>query len=272
MVTWLYSVTMLVAIVTCSLLLRRFQKSLSLTPMEKLSIGLAAFIGAMIGAKLPFLIFQLWQISTAETPDQSWTSVLVGSWFANGKTIMFGIVGGYFAVEIAKYAMSIKTRTGDSFAVPVAVGVALGRLGCFCAGCCHGTPTELPWGVHFSVADVDENVRRHPTQIYEFVFHLTAAAFLLVAYLKLYRPKTKSPDPTWFEIIFWGNLIKVYILSYLIYRIATEEIRPEMEIWFSLTAYQLFAILLVPIFLAIWAWEIAGRVKRLAEPAEAKPE
>ena len=265
MVTWLYSLTMMFAIVACSVLLRRFQKKLPLEPKEKLLIGLAAFIGAMIGAKLPFLIFQLWQVSTNDSTQTSWSSVLLGSWFANGKTIMFGIVGGYFAVEFAKWILSIKTRTGDSFAVPVAVGVALGRLGCFFAGCCHGVETELPWGVHFTIADGDSEVLRHPTQIYEFLFHTVAASVLLVFYLKLYRNnKPLRQRPGWFEIIFWGNLIKAYILLYLFYRIATEEIRPEPEIWLSLTAYQWFAIFLVPVFLMLWTWDVVGRIGRLS--------
>ena len=71
------------------------------------------------------------------------------AWFDNGKTILFGLVGGYFGVELAKAILGVTIKTGDSFAVPVAAAVAVGRLACFVGGCCFGKPTGLPWGVDF---------------------------------------------------------------------------------------------------------------------------
>ena len=115
----------------------------------------------MIGAKLPFVL-------------ADWEGLASGrAWFENGKTIVFGLVGGYFGVELAKALLGVRVKTGDSFAVPVAAALAIGRLGCFVAGCCHGTVTTLPWGVDFG-----DGLRRHPTQLYESAFHLTAALVL----------------------------------------------------------------------------------------------
>ena len=112
----------------------------------------------MIGAKLPFVL-------------ADWQGLLSGrAWFENGKTIVFGMVGGYFGVELAKALLGVRVKTGDSFAVPVAAAVAVGRLGCFAAGCCHGRSRALPWGVDFG-----DGLRRHPTQLYESAFHSTAA-------------------------------------------------------------------------------------------------
>ena len=51
---------------------------------------------------------------------------------------MCGIVGGYFGVELAKWTLDVRIKTGDTFAVPVAVGVAIGRVACFVGGCCYG--------------------------------------------------------------------------------------------------------------------------------------
>ena len=126
---------------------RRTQRALKLVWWERLGILAGAFCGAMIGAKLPFLF-------------TDWQSLLSGAaWFQNGKTIVCGLAGGYLGVEIAKWSLDIRTRTGDSFAVPVAVTVGIGRFGCFHAQCCHGTPTTLPWGVVFTSVDAQP---RHP--------------------------------------------------------------------------------------------------------------
>lgn len=213
---------MLASIVSGALLLRRFQSDLQLSPDQRIGIGIAAFCGAMLGAKLPFLL-------------ADWPGVLDGTvWFANGKTILCGMVGAYLAVEIAKWVLGVRTKTGDSFVVPVAVAIAIGRLGCFAASCCYGTPTSLPWGVQFPLVD---QLTRHPTQVYESLFH---GAFAALAYVLIRRK------------IFAGQLAKLYILSYLVYRFATEFIRPEAIVAGGWTAYQWFAIAVAPLF--VWLW------------------
>lgn len=63
-------------------------------------------------------------------------------------------------------------RLADLFAPALALGHAIGRLGCFSAGCCHGGPTSMPWGVTFTnpYCQTDPhymNMPLHPTQLYE---------------------------------------------------------------------------------------------------------
>jgi phosphatidylglycerol:prolipoprotein diacylglycerol transferase len=211
---------MLAAVGIGIVLARRTQQPLGLTGWQRLGIGLGAFCGAMIGAKLPFVL-------------SDWEGLLSGqAWFDNGKTIVFGLVGGYFGVELAKWTMQICVKTGDSFAVPVAAAVAIGRLACFVGGCCFGTETTLPWGVDFG-----DGRPRHPIQIYEFIFHLTAACGL--AWLGR-------------RGMLRGQLIKLYIIGYLAFRFASEFIRPEPVLWAGLTGYQLAALALVPCFAALW--------------------
>lgn len=220
-----YTLLMVAAIVTCSLLLRRTQRRLPLSAVEKLGVGIGAFCGAMIGAKLPFVL-------------SDWEGLVSGAaWFSNGKTIMFGIVGGYFGVEIAKWIMEIQVKTGDTFAAPVAFAVSIGRVACFQGGCCYGTPTALPWGVVFPTAIDAPSLPRHPTQLYEASFHFVAGMLLLWL-----------GQRGWFR----GQLIKLYLLSYLIYRFATEFIRPEARIWFGITGYQAVALALLPLFAWLW--------------------
>ncbi|MEZ6134502.1 MAG: prolipoprotein diacylglyceryl transferase [Pirellulaceae bacterium] len=188
-----------------------------LSTEQKSAVGLAAFIGAALGAKLPFLF-------TGDPSLGSWI------WLSDGKTILGGICGGYVAVELAKRAVGIQVRTGDNFAVPVAVAIAAGRLGCFAGGCCFGEVTMLPIGVHFPLSGDAVGTLRHPAQLYEFIFHVTAIAWLLPA--ERYQ---------WWS----GRRLTIYLTSYLIYRFVSEWIRPEPHILLGLTAYQLAAAVML---------------------------
>ncbi|MDE2291260.1 MAG: prolipoprotein diacylglyceryl transferase [Elusimicrobia bacterium] len=206
-------------------LARRSQAELGLPPRERRVLALAAFCGGFIGAKLPYL---------GSLPGTLWSAAF---WLGNGRTILGGLVGGYLAVEAAKAWLGVTTKTGDAFAVPVAVAVGIGRLSCFCARCCYGTPTALPWGVDFG-----DGVPRHPTQLYETAFHLSMA-------LVLWRLRSRG--------LLKRQLLKLYILSYLVYRFLTEFIRPEPRVAGPFTAYQLAALMLMPVFAGLWVLDAA---------------
>ena len=93
--TWEYPLIMFAAIATGFALSRRSQGQLSLSTLQKFGLAGGAFCGAMLGAKLPFVL-------------ADWEGLLSGrAWLDNGKTIMFGMVGGYFGVELAKGALEI---------------------------------------------------------------------------------------------------------------------------------------------------------------------
>jgi len=219
---WLYQVIIALAILTGVALSRRTQRGVPLTTLQRLGIGIGAFVGAMLGAKLPFAV-------------ADWRNLLSGgAWFSDGKTILTGLVGGYFGVVIAKWSLDVHARTGDSFAVPVAASVAVGRLGCFVAGCCYGCVTTLPWGVVFPQHG---SLPRHPTQLYEAAFHASAAVSLW-----------------WLQKagMFRGNLMKLYIIAYACYRFLTEFIRDEEPLWLNLTGYQWASLLLIVLFAGLW--------------------
>jgi phosphatidylglycerol:prolipoprotein diacylglycerol transferase len=195
----------------------------SLTPMERLAIGLAAFAGGTLGARLPFVI------------SVSSEGLSFYQWLGDGKTITTGLVGAYLGVELVKLVLGIRVKTGDDFAVPMALALAVGRWGCFFNGCCYGTPTSLPWGVDFG-----DGVPRHPTQIYESLFHAFMAGVLI-------------------EIVRRGWLkyqrLKFYLLAYFAYRFLTEFIRPEPTGWLDLTIYQWVAALASFGLLLQWWWD-----------------
>jgi prolipoprotein diacylglyceryltransferase len=128
---------------------------------------------------------------------------------------------------VTKKRLDIRVKTGDTFALPLAL--AVGRWGCFFNGCCYGVETTLPWGVSFRQKD-GAWLRCHPTQIYESLFHFAMACVLL-------------------KVMCQGALkrqrLKLYLICYGVYRFLTELIRPE-EVWLlGLTAYQWGALGLV---------------------------
>jgi prolipoprotein diacylglyceryltransferase len=98
------------------------------------------------------------------------------------RSIEGAIAGGIVAVELYKRAAGISARTGARFALPLAVGVAVGRIGCYFAGLddfTYGTATALPWGHDFG-----DGVLRHPVQLYE------SAAMAAFAIVYLWRARS----------------------------------------------------------------------------------
>jgi len=161
----------------------------------------AAALGALVGSRVLGLLEQ------APTTGWHWGALLQGG---GGKTIVGGLLGGWLAVELAKLGTGIRSRTGDLFAIPLCLGIAVGRIGCFLAGLAddtYGSPTTLPWGVNFG-----DGVPRHPTQLYELLF-LLALAWVL-------HRLSKSPHRE-------GTLFRLFMAAYLTWRLVIDCLKPQ---------------------------------------------
>lgn len=159
-------------------------------------------LGAALGNKLVFLI---------ERPD-----VALAMWQGQpvwpGQSIVGGLLGGLIGVEVAKKLTGQTRSTGDAMVLPIAVGLGLGRIGCFFAGLhddTYGLPTTLPWGVDFG-----DGMPRHPTQLYEI-------AVVLALGVTLHRARFTTP----------GLAFKVFLSSYLAWRFAVEFLKPVPVAW-----------------------------------------
>ncbi|MFM7160896.1 MAG: prolipoprotein diacylglyceryl transferase [Planctomycetaceae bacterium] len=215
-----YTFWMVLAVLVSWGLGRRSRRLVPLARGERWAIAAGAFSGSMLAARLPFAVAQFAGLLGE------------GPWGGSGKTILFGMVGGYVGVEAVKGALGLKLKTGDSLAMPVAAGIAVGRIACFVGGCCYGTPTGLPWGVVFH-----DQIPRHPTQLYEAGFHAVAAVALGWLHAQ-----------GWFRL----QLIKLYFLVYFAYRFVTEWLRPEPVLAGGLTFYQWSALLFAGLFVVLW--------------------
>lgn len=224
-----YSAFMLTALVAFVLIRRSSLVRRSAVPIKHPKsrwLPIAAFVGGMFGAKLPFLVI----------PDEVHSTSGIG-WFSDGKTVVTGIIGAYVAVELLKVFLGIRERTGDTFALPLAVAMSIGRLGCYFNGCCAGNPTTLAVGIDFG-----DGLKRHPAQLYESVFHLTLAIILLMS-----RNDVRLKD----------QQLKFYLLCYCVFRFVIEYLRPAPRLAFSLTFYQ-YAVIVLAAGL-VWQWRYHAR-------------
>lgn len=98
-----------------------------------------AAIGALLGSRILGLLEQVLYLHI------TWRTFLL----PGGRTTVGGLLGGWIAVGLIKRLRPLRGRAGDLFAVPLCMGIAIGRIGCFVAGPADGTygaATSLPWG------------------------------------------------------------------------------------------------------------------------------
>src|SRR5207244_3111968 len=100
-------------------------------------------VGACVGGKLLYWASDPWlMLSHSQDPI-----FLMG-----GKSVVGALVGALIAVEWMKLRIGLTRHTGDLFAIPAAVGIAIGRVGCFLTGLddeTYGIPASLPWAIDF---------------------------------------------------------------------------------------------------------------------------
>lgn len=165
----------------------------------------AAAVGALVGSRVLGLLEQAPRI------DLTWQQVFLPG---GGKTIVGGLLGGWIAVELTKKLAGIRKRTGDLFAIPLCIAIAIGRIGCFLAGLAddtYGRPTALPWAVDFG-----DGIGRHPTQAYEIVF--LAAVALALTYLQR-RADLRN-----------GQVFRTFLAAYLAWRFLIDFLKPQPEL------------------------------------------
>jgi phosphatidylglycerol:prolipoprotein diacylglycerol transferase len=184
----------------------------SLDAARILDLGIYIIISALIGAKLLLLVTDFGVFRN--DPRELLTLARSGGVFYGGLILAVAVALWY----IRRSGLPLWT-TCDVFAPGIALGHAIGRVGCFFAGCCYGKPTTLPWGITFTDPFAASNVgtplgvHLHPTQLYE------AGAELLILFGLLL---TEKKGKTYAGRTFW-----LYILLYAISRYIIEIFRGD---------------------------------------------
>ena len=143
----------------------------------------AELLGGILGAKLYYVLF--------ETPSaQTWGQVLRTLFSGSGVTWYGGFVlatlSGIWVVKRHKASL---VSILDASAPALAIGYAIGRIGCQLAGDgCYGIPTDLPWGMAYPRGVVPTLEKVHPTPVYETLMGLAIFGILWATRRRLLRP------------------------------------------------------------------------------------
>jgi phosphatidylglycerol---prolipoprotein diacylglyceryl transferase len=186
-----------------ALLLWTSKRARTLSQSQKiaLDIGMLTLISGLVGARAAHIFF--------EQPALYWQQPSLIMRLDLGGYVYFG---GFFAA-LATVSAYIKLYLKQSFrawldffAPIVSLGTAIGRLGCFVAGCCYGKYCELPWAIS----------GRHPTQLYLLLSELCVFAALILAEKKKFL---KNP----------GDVFLLWICTYSAIRLFIENWRDDFR-------------------------------------------
>ena len=179
-------------------------------PAERImDLGPWLILGAIAGARTLYVI-SYWREQFADKPI--WEIFMVQH---GGLVYYGGLVGSSLAyILYAGWKKLPLWKGGDILAPSVALGHALGRIGCFFNGCCYGRQCSWPWGITYPdrPGGPPSGIPLHPTQIYESVLN-----FILYATLAwLYRRKK-----------FDGQIFAIYLVGYAFIRSFVEMFRGD---------------------------------------------
>lgn len=203
-------------------------------------LGLYILAAGLVGSKLLMVVTE-WN----ELGD--WRRIFSFDLLRSGGVFFGGFLGAFLASVILMWMWKLPwRRTADAFAPGVALGHAIGRLGCFSAGCCWGKPTTSWLGVRFTekaneLTGVPIDVALIPTQLIE-----AAANFLIFGAL-LWLRKRRAFD---------GQVIYSYLMLYSVARFTIEFWRddPRGSI-FGISTSQFIAILLFALGAALMIYQ-----------------
>jgi phosphatidylglycerol:prolipoprotein diacylglycerol transferase len=142
-----YGVMLLIAIVSSTLLAVRRGRSMGIHPDQVLALIFWMFVPGIVGARA-FYVIEYWPSFHRATLGQTVAAVAN---VAQGGLVVYGSLLCGLAGLIAfawKNRLSLMVL-GDLMVPSVALGMALGRVGCLLNGCCFGDTCDLPWAITF---------------------------------------------------------------------------------------------------------------------------
>ena len=155
----------------------------------------------------------------------------------NNRTVVGGLLGGLFGVELTKKFIGVRTSSGDLFTFPLILGMMVGRVGCLLGGLednTFGVATDLPWGL-----DLGDGVKRHPTNLYEILW-LAVIWSVLLALEKRWNLAS-------------GARFKLFMVLYLAFRFAVEFIKPLPIIALGLSSIQWACVAGLLYYFRVWS-------------------
>jgi phosphatidylglycerol:prolipoprotein diacylglycerol transferase len=214
-----------------------------LDPDALTSLGLWAIVGALVGAKA-LLLFRSFDELTGSAADVMAFLTSAGDFYG-------GFIGGLVAAALFFWRNPRVPfwKSADVCAPAIALGQAIGRIGCLMAGDDYGSATSVPWAVTFtdpeaaSIGGAPLGVPLHPVQLYESLFCLALFVFLV----RLARRRHRD-----------GDVILAYTVIYAIGRFVLEFFRGDADRGFvfggPLSTSQFIAVLMLLLAGAAYVW------------------
>ena len=239
--------------------LTRSARDEGLDPDALTSLGIWAIVGALIGAKALLVLRSAGEYLAS--PSDLWSTSLLTS----AGDFYGGFIGGLAASALFfwKHPRVAVWRSADLCAPAIALGQAIGRIGCFMAGDDYGRPASVPWAVTFTDPDAARiggaplGVPLHPVQLYE-------SAVCLLLFFVLVRLERRGHRD--------GDVIAAYTLLYAIARFVLEYFRGDADRGFVfgglLSTSQFIAAILIPLAAIVLAARHRGG--RITPPPQKK--
>jgi len=234
----------------------RFSRQQGIDPDLAWNFGILIVLAGIVGSKILYIITDWTFFSAHPREIFTWNTMQAAGVFSGGLIAALLAAAWY----IRHYHLPA-LRICDAFSPGLALGHAIGRIGCFAAGCCYGKPTTHFWGVTFTNPLAYELVGTplhealEPTQLFESAVEL--ANFVVLAWM-LKRKK------------FDGQVFAAYFILYGAARYFLEFLRgdPGRGSVFNgfMTLTQLISLGLVVAGGLIW-WLRSGSARTV--PAEA---
>jgi phosphatidylglycerol:prolipoprotein diacylglycerol transferase len=203
------------------------------------------FLGGAIGARAVYVVAHPESIHSLGDIVRSW----------QGGNVFYGcILGGLTGSIIYWFRRPFPFWKMTDVAAPaVAIGIAIGRIGCYLNGCCHGAVCEWPWGLRFPAGshawvrqlnagliapDSPISLPVHPTQLYA-----SLAGFMLLGLLLAHFRRRRQP----------GEVMAILMIVYPLTRWPLEALRgDEPALFAGMTLSQNISVVLLACGLAVW--------------------
>lgn len=191
-------------------------------------LGFYILVSAIIGSRVFYVLLNLpYYLRNPIDAFKIWEGGLV---FYGGLIFVIPIVMWY----VKRKGLDL-WAVADISAPSLAVGHAIGRLGCFSAGCCYGAPSDVPWAVTFSDPKglAPQWIKLHPAQLYESFGEF--AIFLILITIRARQS-------------FKGELFWLYGVFYSVLRFIVEFFRGDIERGFIMSGLSISQALSVILF------------------------
>lgn len=163
-----YGVLVALAFLTGLWVTVRLARAAKLNTENVTNLAIYCALAGLVGAKLFMFLFNFNDYLAKPSILFSLSTLQAAGVYQGG--LLLALVTAIFYMRRMHLPALL---TLDVFAPGIAVGHAIGRLGCFAAGCCWGTECNLPWAVTFTRPDAQDltgvplNIPLHPTQLYD---------------------------------------------------------------------------------------------------------